>query len=446
MAASRLRTLPALAELAARVPAEWATPFLPLRALERLQARRVREAVGHAQQHVPFYREEMRRRGLTAADFATAGDLRKLPIVERDDLQADPERFASRARPLTDYVVMRSGGSSGRPVTVFYDPQRVLADAARNERRTFVASRLAGRPRLRVAEILLPPDEGHPLIAPVFRERLPSAREVRTPMLRLSLHDPPAAQLDRLNAFRPHVISTYGSYLEELFAHVWTTGASFAAPRVVVVRSDPLPAGARRLIAGRFGAAILSWYNATEVGPIGFSCEHGSPAHHLNVDHCPVRIVDDAGRDVPHGTEGSVVASNLVSRGTVLFNYRVGDVAAIDPARCRCGRTLPVLRPLAGRAGMWLTGSDGERIHEKVVETLVSHDPDVLGYQVVQRAHGYEALIVPAPGADRAALAARVRERFDDRLAPAARTAVTFVSRLPRTPGGKVLRVVPLER
>ena len=54
-----------------------------------------------------------------------------------------------------------------------------------------------------------------------------------------------------------------------------------------------------------------------------------------------------------------MVVSNLVNRGTVLLNYRVGDLAARLPEPCGCGRALPLLSEVQGRRTEWLESSSG---------------------------------------------------------------------------------------
>ena len=100
---------------AAAVP-EWRLPFRSRATIERAQRRRLRGAVAHAYEHVPYYRETMRQLALVPSDLRTAADLAKLPLIERDQLQRDPEYFVSRARPLSDYVEAQSSGSTGEPI------------------------------------------------------------------------------------------------------------------------------------------------------------------------------------------------------------------------------------------------------------------------------------------------------------------------------------------
>ncbi|MEO8487354.1 MAG: hypothetical protein ABI585_13565, partial [Betaproteobacteria bacterium] len=104
--------------------------FRPIEVIRRAQSRRVRAMVSHAWRTVPFYREAMRRLGVTPADFDSADDLRRLPVIGRSDLQRDPERFRSEAFATAELLELRSGGSSGEPVSVWHDLGSVRANAA----------------------------------------------------------------------------------------------------------------------------------------------------------------------------------------------------------------------------------------------------------------------------------------------------------------------------
>ena len=87
---------------------------LPFRAaaIERVEAT-VSRMIAHAYQTVAHYRDALDRVGLRPHDIRTAADLARLPIIEPEDLQRDPRRFTSTAAPLSAYLHLRSGGSTG---------------------------------------------------------------------------------------------------------------------------------------------------------------------------------------------------------------------------------------------------------------------------------------------------------------------------------------------
>ena len=222
------------------------------------------------------------------------------------------------------------------------------------------------------------------------------------------------------------------------------SGARFHRPDAVVYHSDALSEPARRLIADDLGIEILSYYSSVEAPAISFECEQHRGLH-LNFDLHPVRIVDEEGHEVADGESGEVVVSNLISRGTMLFNYRQGDVAAKLPDPCPCGRTLPLLSFLEGRVGDWVATRDGQRLHPQGIRTLFTEEREVWGYQVNQRALSHFALtLVVAPESDRAQLEARLAASFAERLGPETTIETTYVESLPRTARGKIRTVIAL--
>ena len=428
--------------LARNAPREIRFPFRSPATIERAQRRRVQRVVAHAYEHVPYYRETMRRLGLTPGDLRIGADLAKLPLLERHDLQRDPEYFVSRKWPLEAHLLLRSGGSTGEPIKVFRHPFALFQGAAYRERARGPIMTLAGkRLRLHEALIVLPGVSG---AGPEFARRTFLPSSVRVVRTQISLLTPLAEAVQKLNDLRPDAIATYGSYLEALFTHVLESGVPFAAPKVVAYSSDALSERGRRLLSEHFGVEALSIYRAIEAPQIGFECERHT-GHHLNVDLCPARIVDADGRELPVGEQGEVVVSNLYGQGTVLLNYRLGDRAALLPDGCTCGRNLPLMSMVDGRVDEWLPRPDGNPVHSNAVRSLLRVHDDVLRYQIVQvEARRFTTALVTRPGADREAIARRFEGQLRELFGAETEVEVTFPSDLERTAAGKVIPVSSL--
>ncbi len=416
-------------------------PFSSPEALERRQRRRLRHIVTHAYRNVPYYRETMRRLELTPDDLNRAEDLAKLPLIERDHLQRDPEYFLSERRPDRACLALRSGGSTSTPVTVLEDPADVVAKAASAARVRPMIIALSGRRWGRRVAWIAPPMSSGARFGRFYRRNLIGLPDPRTIEIHVSMQATAAETLAAINEFQPQVIAGFGSVIEELFVGAVRRGQPVHLPKVVAYAGDHLSLQARALISQQLGIAVLSVYQAIESPQIGFECEQHA-GYHLNVDLCPVRILDHEGRESPHGEPGEVVISNLVNRTTVLLNYRLGDVASFIEEPCGCGRTLPLISYIQGRTSQSGIGADGRPLHTQLLVRPFSADPEVWGYRIEQRAPGrFEAQVLAAPGADPAAVTARVRERFSRMVGPEESIALSFVDELPRTPAGKVMRV-----
>jgi phenylacetate-CoA ligase len=139
-----------------------------------------------------------------------------------------------------------------------------------------------------------------------------------------------------------------------------------------------------RFIETELGCAVTSAYNAVEAFKIGFFCEERR-GFHLHEDLCHV-VLDG----------GEIVLSNLVNRGTVLLNYRIGDLAELSPEACPCGRTSPLLSTLQGRVNQVVRLPDGEILHPLLVAGVVKSFSGVARYQLVQHEPDrFELKVVP---------------------------------------------------
>jgi phenylacetate-coenzyme A ligase PaaK-like adenylate-forming protein len=122
-------------------------PFRSADAIRRDQSRRVRSMVEHAYRHVPYYRETMKRMGLTPTDFRKA-DLAKLPLLERSQLQRDPLYLVSGTlspSQLDRCLSLRSAGSTGAPILTYHDASGLIQNAAHGERERSIFAAYAGK-------------------------------------------------------------------------------------------------------------------------------------------------------------------------------------------------------------------------------------------------------------------------------------------------------------
>jgi phenylacetate-CoA ligase len=430
------------AYLALRTRGQARYPYQPLEAIKAGQRRNVQRMVSYAYRFVPYYRETMNRLGLRPADFQCADDLAKLPVLERSRLQSDPGRFVSTAQPEGRYYPLASGGSTGRPCTIWRDTRDILSDAAHKARSRAAWINLVGRPAGYRKTIIVAPQGTADWLQGFYQEQLLLPRGIGLQRQTLSIRDSVEEHVAQINAFKPHVLHCYGSYAAMLFHHVEATGEPFHRPKVLLYSSDAMPDSVRRRISDSFGIPVFGSYQATEASNIAFECQEHMGLHQ-NLDFCVVRIVDAEGNTVPHGESGDVVISNLVNRGTVLLNYRLGDVAAWLPHGCTCGRSLPLLSMVQGRNDEWLELPSGRLLHAMAIPGEPEHHPHVWQYQVVQDTlHHLRVALVVSDECDRQATRRQMAEAFRKVLGEDVTVEVQFVQDVERTPGGKARAVL----
>jgi phenylacetate-CoA ligase len=158
---------------------------------------------------------------------------------------------------------------------------------------------------------------------------------------------------------------------------------------------------------------------------------------------CIVENVDDDGDPVPPGEIGSrLLVTNLFNRAQPLIRFEVTDLVAIEPEPCQCGRSLMRVRSLEGRAEEVLR-LGGVTVHP-LEFGLVTADPDVREFQVVQRGEGLRLRVALRDGADAAParLRARLTARLEELGVKRPAVEVETVDALERSPAGKLQMVV----
>lgn len=438
--------------------------------LAHRQARRLRAIVAHAYATVPFYRDALDERGIRPEEIRSAADLPRLPIVDAETVRRRADDFTSSRYPEDERLTyFTSGTSTGVRREVHWDRDYLVRGMAWAERDRAVLLALAGESGLATTlRELVPEGRGRGGLARRVLGDIDAHRRMsifpgdsNTGVMRFMWSEhtliPPRAahhhfvseQLpvedvaERMNAIRPRIVFSFGSFADRFFRWLEDSGARVATPRVWMYNSDHMSAEAQELAERRHGCLVYSLYSAMEAHRLGVQCERRE-GFHLNVDLHAVRLVDTDGRDVPPGAAGEIVVSNLHSRAMVLLNYRMGDLGVLSPEPCPCGRTLPWLERLEGRRSEVVELADGRQLSPLTIEGLFRWVlTPTLKVQLVQREPGELTWrIVPFASADRDAIARDVEAQSREVLGADTRVDVEFVEDIALTPQGKLRRIV----
>jgi len=440
---SFLRKASGNALVLAHLPGQGRIAYAPRERIDALRDARVARMVRYAARTVPHYRDTFRQLGIDPRAIATARDLARLPLLDKDELRRDPERFVSASRAGRGAMPFISSGSSGKPTRIYHDRRSLLANIAFGERERRVIVDLLGR-RLGYREASV----GYPggtiqRVRAYYQEATLLARPTR---LELSVLAPFAETVARLNDFRPDLITGFGNYLAALSRAAARGEVRLVPPKVFVYSAEGVSRETRLEIERNLGAPVVSHYSAVETFKLGFLCE-AREGFHVHEDLCHVRIVDDDGQEVRAGTQGQVVISNLVNRGTVLLNYRLGDLASFAPDPCSCGRTLRMLAEVDGRTEDMLEVPDGRVLHPRAIWGVLKQRPEVVQYQLVQmQQHDYVLRLVTMGEQDYARVAPLVARGVEALLGSGTQVTTERHDKLVAEKSGKLRMVVALPR
>ena len=426
----------------ANMPGQRRVPYLPETKLHELRDARLRELVRYAAKTVPYYQRLFQKENIDPREIKTAADLDRLPCIDKEKVRTNPHLFVSTSRRGKKSIPFTTSGTTGVPLTIYHDQNSLLANIAFGEREREVITRICDRNLgYREAAIFYPGNTSSKVWD--FYRRM-TFIPVRPERLVLSVLEPIEHIVQSINRFRPDVIRSYGSYLETLFKILALRKIQMHPPRLMISGADAMTEVGKAFIEEKFGIPVFSLYNAVEVLKIGFSCE-ARQDYHLHEDLCYVKIVKKCAENAADGQNGEVVISNLVNHGTVLLNYRLGDIASISRGKCSCGRTLPLLSELVGRTEDILFLPNGKFVHPRAIWRVFKFRNEVLQYQLIQHEpERFELGIVTADREIYGRLIGGILADLRQLLGPSAIIESEYRQKLERQKGGKFRPVISL--
>jgi phenylacetate-coenzyme A ligase PaaK-like adenylate-forming protein len=396
-------------------------------AAQGLQARRLAEA------------------GVTSVRDVSLAGLRGLPATTKQDLW-DNYPFGLLAVPRSEVVVVHgSSGTGGRPTLVSYS----RADVALWARMCARALAAAGAGPGTIVHNAY----GYGLFTGGLGIHQ-GAIELGATVVPVS-GGMTARQVTLIRDLRPDVLTCTPSYairLGEALAAAGLTRDNGLSLKVGVFGAEPWTQELRTRINDLLGIRALDIYGLSEVIGPGVACECVVAADglHVNEDHFLVEALDPVtGEPVSDGSPGELTFTTLTKEAMPLLRYRTGDIAALRPGTCACGRTLVKMSKVTGRKDDMLV-LRGVNVYPSEVERVLLAEPAVApDYLLVvddrQDQLDLIACCENAGGDGRgtadADLRARLQAALRETLGVRINVAVVPKGSVPRTEVGKAVRV-----
>lgn len=403
--------------------------------LEALQLARLRTLLECVSAKVPYYRDLFRQNRLSADDFTTRAALAALPPIDKALIRAN--QTAWQADGSAGLAPHSTSGSTGEPLHFLLGKHRISFDIAAKWRATRwwdvdIGDRemvLWGSPLEAAAQ-----DRIRALRDRLLRSRLVPARDLNPRRM--------DAILDEMRAFRPTMLFSYPSALARVAFRAREQGRRMndLGVRVAFCTSEVLRPEWREVIGEVFGCGVANEYGARDAGFIARECPHGGL--HITAEEVIVEVVDEAGQPVPAGIEGDILITNLAGPEFPFIRYRTGDRGVLSDRPCPCGRSLPLIERISGRANDGLVALDGSWVHGSAVNHALRELSGLEAYRIVQESRERVRILLaasrPLPAEAVATLAAHVRAL----LGAALHVEIEQLAEIPPEPNGKFRHII----
>lgn len=391
---------------------------------KRWREDRIARVIRRALEHVPYYRELWAKRRL-AGDHRSPEILANWPVLSKHELHRNPRAFLADDCDPRRMFEDHTSGTSGTPLTLWRSQRTQRARYAIYEARH---RRWYGVDRSSRWAML-----GGQLVAQHRQARPPfwvwnaALRQLYVSSYHLSAELAPHA-LDELVRRHIEYLWGYPSSLDALARAALRRGGG-PRMRVAVLNAEPVSPAQRERIEAAFACPARETYGMVELAAAGGECEHGR-----------LHWFPEFG-EVEHGSDGALRATSLLDLDMPLIRYDTGDRVVLTAAgtSCRCGRSLPLLGAVEGRADDLLVSSDGRPVGR--LDPVFKADWPIRQAQIIQEtARLVRVLYVPENGGA-ASVESALRRALADRLGNLD-FRIEAVGEIPRGPNGKFRAVV----
>ncbi len=328
----------------------------------------------------------------------TPGDLRLFPIVTREALQSTPQaQLVTEGTDLDQCLRSRTSGSTGVPLEILF---RAPDRSAVNPSFLSVYMAWGMKPWHRMAAFQSRPERLGK------RSWFQNFGIFRTKVL--FSRDQPEDWIEALKLWRPHMIHGYSLTLKLLAEALERSGTDDLHVPLVTSTSGVLDDGARRQLASTLGARVVDIYASDEAGSvIAWECPR-CPGYHLCSDTVVTEFLTD-GRPALPEEDASVVITNLTGRTMPLIRYDQGDIARVSSEQPICGRGMPLMEAVRGRAGDFIILRSGRKLTPHPFFLVLDHAAGVGRWQIVQEAVDRIRVMITMPGGHSADNCAAIR-------------------------------------
>lgn len=394
---------------------------------------RLREVVGYAVRHVPYYRTVLS--GVDPSRINSDSFPVLVPLLDKHLVINKPKQFVSADPSLGKLGTINTSGTSGTPLNVHINSEALQTNYAFFSRVLNIAGVKKGQTSATFAGRIIIPEGRRD--GPWWRRNyfmnntLFSSYHISDKTIPSYIEE-----MDRLGLV---YIDSYPSAIYEIARYINRENIRHGIrPRAIITSSETLLPQQREEIETAFGTRVYDHYGCAEMATLITQCAQGG--YHINPDFGYVEILDGNNQPVGEGETGQLVCTGFINKCMPLIRYKIGDAAVFTGEKCACGCNFPLIKSIEGRIDDMITTLDGKKIGR--LDPVYKGLKHIKESQIVQNA--YNSIVVKLvrdQGFDEKT--ARVlKDNIKKRVGNDFIIEVEYVDQIARTDSGKFRSVV----
>lgn len=397
--------------------------------LESYQNNQLKQLLKYTYMNVPYYTDLFRKLHLSPGDINSIEDLRKLPILTREDVVRNFDKLVVRRIKKKHMVLVTTSGTTGTPMQFYLDKHYTLLRIA-FIRRSFDVMNIKWINKhiyLWSKPFLKKDATGFYLYEPLIKRLSLSTLPYEDTILEKYLF--------LIKQYKPHYVEGNPSALYQLACYAQENGINDTAFSFFVSYFENIFPYQRDLIKKQFKCEIFNCYITEERVVSAVECPNHEGMH-IDMERGICEIVGENGDKVRIGQQGRIIATGLHNYVMPLIRYEVGDIASISETHCPCGRGSRLLKSLEGRSNE-IIKCRGKIIYSTALSVIIWKFKFIKECQFIQESDDEITVNIVKRDGDTNNNAQEfiriLKEMIDDEL----KVVLHFVDSIPRTKTGK---------
>lgn len=316
----------------------------------------------------------MGARGIRPGDIGSLEDIRQFPVLRKETVVEQGLRFVSTKYPKSLVRQAQTGGTTGKPITLYRDVFSIANEHAFVRRQYDWAGIKMGQ---RCAHLM-----ARPIVDPKKTEgRLwdydPFMKELVFSGYHLSRENA-KRYLEVMKSFDVRAICAFPSAMN-ILCHAY--GQMAEAPQIesIITTAETLPKALKHKIEQIFHCPVFDNYGSSERVCYIFTCEFGT--YHLQIEYGLTEFL-------PVGSEGTndyrIISTGFWNWAMPFIRYDTGDVVRLCDKQCPCGRHFRTVESVVGREGDEVVTRSGRHYGPAILTYLVRGTRNILESQIIQ--------------------------------------------------------------
>ena len=358
------------------------TQFWTKAEIANYQNHQLRELIDFVYENVPFYRERFDACGVKPEDIQTREDLKKLPVLTKEELIAgiNAGRFPAQSPATKGVIWCGTSGSTGKALRFCAEQEfeqwhwavwwrhRMRFGVKPGDRfATFTGTR---------GKHVVPFGQKNP---PFWRESFWTNQTVFG--MQYITPQYVGAIVDKLNRENYAYYAGYPSIIASLAEFILEQGLELKRkPKVIFTGAERLQEKQREVMKKVFNCTITDQYGFTEGAANASRCECGN--YHEDFEYGILEVEPIEGNP----EVGMVLGTGFSSKVFPLIRYKVGDYCEMGEKTCPCGRHSRVFKAFEGRMEDKVVTREGAKISR--IDYIFKNTVGIKEAQIVQEKVG----------------------------------------------------------